>query len=593
MKYLLSVFIIFYSFQLSSQSIIYTYDNLNRLVKIEYPDKSIINYQYDANGNRGSQIIENICYHKPLPIVSTNGPTTFCVGESVALTASSGISYLWNTGETTQMINVASPGIYTVLVTDTDGCIIRSLPTEVVVNPLPMPVIEAEGATTICSGESVVFRSSIDAVTYLWSNGATTKSVVIDTPGTYSVAVRDSNGCSNTSPSVNVTLNELPTPLIEAKGATTFCAGNTVTLESSIDAVKYEWNNSEPTKRIEVKESGTFSLTVTDANGCKGTSPEMIVTVHPLPTPSIEASGPTIFCEGEKVTLASSISGESYKWNTNEVSKSISVSNSGDYSVAVTDANGCTGLSSIVTVKVNPLPTPKVVANGPTSFCLGESIVLNSSISAKSYVWNTNATSSTINVTNSGSYFVTVTDDNGCKGTSEPLIIEAYPLPVVSAGDDVKIIIGASIQIGGNPTASGDGPFTYSWSPSSGLNFPNIANPIASPDDSTIYEVTVIDAKGCVNKDAVLVEVNVISGFAIFPNPTDEVINLTGAKIQNGRYKLYLNNLKGQSIFSDEFEVANNRVFRQYSIKSYPTGVYVLAIDYGNERKTFKVIKED
>src|SRR5262249_40680444 len=140
------------------------------------------------------------------------------------------------------------------------------------------------------------------------------------------------------------------------------------------------------------------------------------VTVNPLPTATITPGGSTTFCQGGSVTLTAS-SGVSYHWSTNETTSSINVTSSGNYTVQVTDANGCSATSAATQVTVNPLPAATITPSGSTTFCQGGSVTLTAS-SGVSYHWSTNETTSSINVTSSGNYTVQVTDANGCSATS-------------------------------------------------------------------------------------------------------------------------------------------------------------------------------
>src|SRR2546423_6025477 len=97
----------------------------------------------------------------------------------------------------------------------------------------------------------------------------------------------------------------LPTPVITAGGPTTFCTGGSVTLTAS-SASSYLWSSGATTQSITVNASGSYSVTVTDANGCSATSSATAGTVDPLPIPHIPAGGPTTFCAGSNVTLTAS-----------------------------------------------------------------------------------------------------------------------------------------------------------------------------------------------------------------------------------------------------------------------------------------------
>ncbi len=138
---------------------------------------------------------------------------------------------------------------------------------------------------------------------YLWSNGATTSSITVNASGSYSVAVTNANGCNATSAPTTVTVNANPTASITAGGPTTFCTGGSVTLTASSGS-SYLWSNGATTSSITVNASGSYSVTVTNANGCNATSAATTVTVNANPTASITAGGPTTFCGVERVVVS-------------------------------------------------------------------------------------------------------------------------------------------------------------------------------------------------------------------------------------------------------------------------------------------------
>src|SRR5262249_5658986 len=152
-------------------------------------------------------------------------------------------------------------------------------------------------------------------------------------------------------------------------------------------------------------------VTITGANGCSATSAATAVTVNPLPTPTLTASGPTTFCQGRSVTLTAS-SGSSYSWSTGATTQPITVTASGHYSVTVTDANGCSATSAPTGVTVNYALTPGIYAGGYTTFCPGGSVQLNASPGYASYLWSNGATTQSITVNTSGNWTVTATSAN-------------------------------------------------------------------------------------------------------------------------------------------------------------------------------------
>ncbi|MDX9812234.1 MAG: PKD-like domain-containing protein, partial [Bacteroidales bacterium] len=418
----------------------------------------------DANGCSATSL-PTVVTVNPLPVVtiSADGPTTFCQGEDVILTSSAGNSYLWSTGATTQSITVTSSGSYSVVLTDTNGCSATSDPVAVTVHPLPdVPVITPGGPVIFCEGGNVVLTSS-PAASYLWNTGATTQSVIVNTTGSYSVTITDTNGCSSTSAVTEITVNPLPTALITPDGPTTFCVGDDVILTSAPGAA-YLWSNSETTQSITVIASGTFSVTLTDANGCSASSQPISVTVHPRPVATITPGGPTTFCQGESVVLASS-SASSYLWSNGATTQSVTISETGNYTVTITDGNGCTDISDPVGVTVNPLPpVPIITPDGPTTFCEGLSVTLGSSASTGNqwYLDGTiipGATSQSYTASAAGTYSVTVTDANGCHSTSTGVIVTIIPRPVGSALPQA-ICSGSTTSIELNSNIPGT---TFTW----------------------------------------------------------------------------------------------------------------------------------
>ena len=419
--------------------------------------------------------------------VTASGATTFCEGDSVTLTAPSAESYAWSNGATTQSIAVNATGSYSVTVTNANGCSATSAATNVTVNLLPAtPVITGSGATTFCEGGSVTLTASA-ADAYAWSNGATTQSITVNAPGSYTVTVTNANGCSATSAATNVTVNPLPaTPVITGSGATTFCEGGSVTLTAPA-ADSYSWSNGATTQSITVNASGSYSVTVTNANGCSATSVATNVTVNAQPaTPVITASGATTFCEGGSVTLTAAAA-SSYAWSNGATTQSITVSASGAYTVTVTNANGCSATSAATTITVNAQPAaPVITASGATTFCEGGSVTLTAP-AASSYAWSNGATTQSITVSASGAYTVTVTNANGCSATSgaTTVTVNAPPAtPVITASGPTALCPGAFV------TLTAPAGFVYAWS--NGATTQSIAVSTAGS-----YSVTVTNTNGC------------------------------------------------------------------------------------------------
>ncbi|MNU77255.1 C protein alpha-antigen precursor [compost metagenome] len=449
----------------------------------------------DANGCQSTPSASTTITVNPLPgapTITAGGTTTFCLGGAVTLTSSTGTSYLWSTGETTQSINVTAAGSYTVQITDANGCqSTPSAPTTITVNPIPAaPNITAGGATTFCTGGTVTLSSSA-GVSHLWSTGETGSSINVTSSGSYTVQITDANGCQSPSSSPTVvTVNALPaTPTITSFGSTTICTGESVILTSST-GTSYLWSTGETTPSITVTTAGSYTVQVTNASGCQSNSSLATnVVVNTLPaTPTITAGGTTTFCAGGSVTLTSS-TGTSYLWSTGETTQSINVTSTGSYTVQITNANGCQSTASApTTVTVNPIPTaPTITAGGATTFCTGGSVTLTST-AGTTYLWSNGATTQSINVTTSGSYTAQITDANGCQSTASmgiTVTVNALPTtPIITAGGATTFCTGGSVTLTSSAGTS------YLWSNGATTQSINVTA-------SGSYTVQITDGNGC------------------------------------------------------------------------------------------------
>jgi len=303
------------------------------------------------------------------------------------------------------------------------------------------------------------------------------------------------------------------TAKITASGATTFCTGGKVILTTNIGA-SYKWfkgtTQVATTASYTATTSGSYTVEVTYANGCKGLSAAIGVIVNPSSVATI--SSPTnSFCTGGNVTLTSS-TGTSYVWrngtSTVGTSSSYLAKTAGSYTVIVTNASGCKDTSAIKAITVNPSPIATI--SSPTnSFCTGGNVTLTSS-TGTSYVWrngtSTVGTSSSYVAKAAGSYTVIVTNASGCKDTSAVKTITENPLPVLTHNTRTDNVTWAQQQsftacVGDNVYTGPWPNLATGWSWSGPNNFSStLRNPILSSISSNQagkYTATYTDPKGC------------------------------------------------------------------------------------------------
>ncbi|MCK4658074.1 MAG: SUMF1/EgtB/PvdO family nonheme iron enzyme [Phycisphaerae bacterium] len=319
----------------------------------------------NASGCSGSDSIDIAANPNLTPTITAAPGEVVCDGERVTLDAGVGFStYLWSPGgQTTQTIQVTTGGTYSVTVTDYGcGC---DGSDSITITVTPTPAAGITAAPSVCPGSAGNNASVANAgpgAGYAWSitggtitdgDDGTSPSIIytadMGASLTIEVTVTNSHGCPADG---DVVVPIRPAVEITATPGTEVCDGETVTLDAGAYS-SYLWSTGETTQTIDVTVSGNYSVTATDAIGCQGTD-DIDITVHVNPTPTITATPSTDVCDGETVML--DVWGYAgYLWSTGATTPIIEVTVSGNYSVTVTDANGCQGTDDIdITVHDNP-----------------------------------------------------------------------------------------------------------------------------------------------------------------------------------------------------------------------------------------------
>ncbi|MBN2683223.1 MAG: gliding motility-associated C-terminal domain-containing protein, partial [Bacteroidales bacterium] len=382
-------------------------------------------------------------------------------------------TYNWTGGSSSQTLSVTSGGSYSVTVTDANGC---SGTDVAMVNENSNPVPSISGLLSFCTGGNTVLDAG-SFTTYLWTGGTSNQTLSVNSGGDYSVSVTDANGCSGTA-SVTVTENSSLSP--EITGSLEFCSGDSTLLDVGAGYNTYSWSNSSSEQTIYVSASGTYSITVSDVNGCTGTD-DIVISENPVPVVTI--SGDLEFCAGASVVLDAGLY-TSYLWTGGFTDQTITVTTGGDYSVTVSDANGCSGTQTLsVTENENPVPD----ITGSLEICEGNSTTLNAGSGFGGYSWSNGSGQPSTVVNTEGGYSVTVTGSNGCTGSDSVYVtVNANPIPEIS---------GLAGFCEGDSTILSVGSFeSYLWSD---LSSESQIFVFSTGD----YSVTVTDANGCTGVD--------------------------------------------------------------------------------------------
>jgi gliding motility-associated-like protein len=449
----------------------------------------------DVNGCTASGALAVTVNINPTVTVSATGPTAKCTSEGgvpLAANSSTALNYVWVTGETTQSLTALLSGIYNVTVTDVNGCTGTALiPANLTIHPNPTVNVSSLGASTICASEGAISLQATTStgISFLWDNGSVFPNRQVMASGRYNVVVTDIYGCTGSN-SASVTVNANPTLTVASVGPAVVCSsvGQVVLQANAPTAVSYAWNNGGLRAFTTAILSGTYSLTVTDANNCTA-SAATTVTISTNPTVTILALGATTVCNQPISVLAESSTATSYLWNTGLTTAMASTNSTGTLQVVVTDANGCTATSNIG-LTINPNPTLTITPSGPTTVCASTGGVPLSvaSASGATYRWSNGSTANSITATSTGVYTVLATLPTGCTATAQ-LSVVVNPNPTMTLAVRGNSTVCAST--GGVPLQAVTTNATlFTW------NTNETESAITATTTGT-YEVTVSNRLGC------------------------------------------------------------------------------------------------
>jgi gliding motility-associated-like protein len=448
----------------------------------------------------------------PIAIASNNGP--LCVGDQLILNGgSNGLSYSWSgpsgynsvsQSPVLGTVTTSMAGSYSLVVTDVNNCS-SLLATNVTVNALPN--VSAGADQVSCDGDSVVLLVS-GATVYSWNNSVSLSSSSVTSPiaspadtTTYIVTGTDANNCINTD-SVIVSVNALPN--VSAGADQVICEGDSVIL-SGLGAMSYSWDNGVLNGVSFMPAAGVapYALTGIDSNGCVGYS-SVNVTVNVFDLPVISD---TIYCYGsDKFIDLGQYKPQSVQWTpSNGVSVmpgnlfNISPVSTTTYSLLVADSNGCYDSGAF---NISVVDSIDLQLSGDTAVCPNEDVNLYVN-GAANPIWSNGELAPLINVTITKDTSFMVTDSNICGSVSKIVYVDMYGLPYIDAGNDQQINYGQNTQL----NATSNNVSGYSWTPAYYLDNSSVKDPIAEPEETTTFVLSVVSSNGCESNDTMTVYV--------------------------------------------------------------------------------------
>lgn len=514
-------------------------------------------YNLTVTGSNGctatSSVVITQNIQNPIVAIANNPNTNIlnCTTTSIALTASGGGTYSWSDGTTilgtSAILNITNPGVYTVTVTGANGCtaIVSTSITQDITAPTISITNSAGSSILNCSTTSLILTAN-GASICSWSNGTTFigngAALFVTNPGTYTAIVTGANGCTATS-SVTIT-QTIASPIAaisNAPNASQLTCSLTSIALTATGGGTYSWSNGTAilgtSATLNVTNPGTYTVTVTSANGCSTTAAATITQNITAPTAGITANPNTtmLSCTNSAISLTAT-GGISYAWSNGGTSlgtnATISISTPGSYALVATGTNGCTATASTTITQNNQAPTVSIsaTANGVLT-CTNTSITLTgtSSTGTGTATWLNGSTvlstgpisgvGSVANlvVTNPGTYILNVLTSNGCLGSTTYTVTQNIAVPTALITNNTASTLLTCSQASISLLAGGGD--TYSWSNGTSVVGTNAALSLTSPGT---YTVTVTGANGCIDTEQLSITQNITP-------PTSAITNNTAA----------------------------------------------------------------
>ncbi|MFN9595917.1 MAG: SMP-30/gluconolactonase/LRE family protein [Bacteroidota bacterium] len=345
-----------------------------------------------ASGANGTTILSDpisITITQGLNVsVVVGGSNTICMGDTVTLSSSIQGTYQWSNGANTSSIQVTNAGTYSVTVTNGQGCSGTSTAQQILTLQPPAATISSISSAPNCPGDSVVLSAG-QAPQYLWSNGATTQSIVVTSGGSYTVLVSNAAGCSATSMAMTVNYHPVTNSIITPSGNVLVVQGSQTTLTAG-SGTAYLWSTGSASQSIAVSSAGTYTVTITDNNGCVST-PASVNVSYLSANNLVSTQGATSFCKGDSVLLTSAFNSYN-QWYRNgnpiagATANTYTAKQSGAYQLRYTPPSSTPVFSDTIQVAVLTLPnTLNVIANGVCPY--SPSTIEIVPVSGISYSW--------------------------------------------------------------------------------------------------------------------------------------------------------------------------------------------------------------
>lgn len=447
--------------------------------------------------------------------VLCNGALTGAIDMTITGNGTAPYTYVWSGpaaySATTEDISGLAAGTYNVTITDALGATKTGSTaiTEPSAIALVFNVTNTKCPTSTDGAIDLTPIGGTSPYTYLWTGGITTEDLTALAAGTYDVTVTDANSCTKTGSAIVAnpatmiltTVITAPTCVPGGDGAVD------LTVINGTGPYTYAWSNLAVTQDISSLVSGTYSVTVTDANLCSVTGSYDVINAS---APQVMASKTDLTCvPGNDGIIDILVSGGTipytYLWNDAITTQDRSGLSAGSYAVTVTDAASCSATTATIVLSVPVSPSVSFVNTNPS--CVPGSdgaidLIVYSGNPPYTYLWDDAGASTTqdISLLTENTYNVTVTDSKGCTVTDAAILTREFPVATITPIGSTTICSGSAVQLTAN-TGTG---LTYQWQ----LEGIDLAGEVAAVHSATVagnYSLVVTGSNGCSTTSAVTV----------------------------------------------------------------------------------------
>ncbi|MBL4655645.1 MAG: T9SS type A sorting domain-containing protein [Bacteroidia bacterium] len=442
---------------------------------------------------------------------------------------------------------------------------------------------EADGSITVTTSDGT------SPYTFMWSTGDTLTWLDSLAGGSYAVTVTDS---SNACAFAWVNIIEPDTNLYSTSGISDIaCNGDgdgsiMVTVMGGTNPYTYLWSDGSNSQNLNKMDGGTYKLTVTDANNCMLYSSIKIKEPDSL-IASVDAVD--ISCNGivdgsAKAKITGGTKSYMYSWSTGDSLNTASGLAEANYSLTVTDANGCVDITTFSIVEPEAMTASiaktNVLCKG---YATGEvDLTVNGGTGSYTYDWSNNKSSQDQKFLKAGTYSVEVTDGNSCTANASATLTEPSSSMSVTSNSTTPVwpdIYGgdASVSVTGGTT-----PYSYQW-------YNGGTSSSIDSITSGVYSVVITDANGC--RTIVYVEVptgvNALSSnvsITIYPNPSSGILFIDYELTSNQQQIVFsIFNQLGELVLERKIENTNtmsNKI--DLRLDHLPSGLYLFKMDFDN-----------